>query len=63
MNNDICKETGKVTRSQAKAERLKISYDDIKRCYYCDHCEGYHITSVDSTKYIENNTNRWIKNR
>jgi hypothetical protein len=33
--------------SEAKATRALTRYDEIKRIYFCEHCEGYHSTSMD----------------
>ena len=31
--------------SEAKALKFVDRYEDIKRAYYCEHCDGYHTTS------------------
>lgn len=31
--------------SEAKALKFVNRYEDIKRAYYCEHCDGYHTTS------------------
>ena len=42
----ICKHTGKASySSEAKAIRAVNNYDSIKRAYFCEHCDGFHITS------------------
>lgn len=51
----ICKATGKVSfSSEAKATRRMNKYDDIKRVYYCDECDGYHLTSESISETLEN---------
>ena len=41
-----CKFEGKFCySSESKAERAKVRYNDIKRTYYCEHCESWHTTS------------------
>jgi len=44
--NDICQTTGKAILSHSKAQRLKNRYDDINRYYYCEDCDGYHLTKM-----------------
>lgn len=43
----ICEETGKVVLSQSQAQRKTNNYDEIQRYYYCEHCEGFHLTSKE----------------
>lgn len=41
-----CEQTGKISfLSEAAAQRRVNKYEDIKRVYYCEHCEGYHLSS------------------
>ena len=42
----ICPATKKcIYSSEAKAMKFVNRYEDIKRVYYCEHCDGYHTTS------------------
>lgn len=44
---EYCEETGKYKySSQAKANRAKNRYEDIKRVYFCESCESFHTTKV-----------------
>jgi transcriptional regulator NrdR family protein len=41
-----CKFEGKFCySSESKSLRAKVRYNDIKRTYYCEHCESWHTTS------------------
>ena len=33
-------------KSEAKAQRRLNKYKDIKRIYLCEHCNGWHLTSM-----------------
>lgn len=42
----VCPVTKKsIYSSEAKALKFVDRYEDIKRAYYCEHCDGYHTTS------------------
>lgn len=56
MKNKIeyCKKTKKfIYSSEAKAIRAMNRYPDIKRVYYCGHCDGYHTTSMGTGLAIQ----------
>lgn len=41
--------------SEAKALKFVERREDLKRAYYCPHCDGYHTTSMgseDAEKYL-----------
>lgn len=41
-----CPVSGKVSfSSESSAQRRVNRYGDITRAYYCEDCDGYHITS------------------
>ncbi len=41
-----CEKTKKYCySSESKAFKAVIKYTEIKRCYYCYHCESWHTTS------------------
>lgn len=43
---EYCDKTKKyIYSSEAKAIRAVTRYDEIKRVYFCSHCEGFHTTS------------------
>ena len=45
---NYCKVTKKYSfSSEARAIRKLNSYEDIKRVYFCKHCEGFHLTSKE----------------
>ena len=49
-----CRQTGKhIYNSEAKANRAKNKYPDIRRYYHCEHCEGWHTTSIGTGLAIE----------
>lgn len=49
-----CKETHKISfSSEAKAYRSLNKYEDIKRVYYCEFCEGFHLTSQSLEQRLE----------
>ena len=49
-----CKETHKMSfSSEAKAYRSLNKYEDIKRVYYCEFCEGFHLTSQSLEQRLE----------
>lgn len=49
-----CEKTSKFCySSEAKATRAVNRYDDIKRCYYCEHCDSFHTTSLSEEKALE----------
>lgn len=41
-----CKNTGKVCYSESQAHRQVLKHESIKRYYYCDDCNRYHVTSL-----------------
>lgn len=49
-----CKETHKISfSSEAKAYRSLNKYEDIKRVYYCEFCDGFHLTSKSLEETLE----------
>ena len=49
-----CKKTHKISfSSEAKAYRSLNKYEDIKRVYYCEFCEGFHLTSQSLEQRLE----------
>ncbi len=51
---EYCKITKKyIFSSEAKAMRSLNKYEDIKRVYFCKHCESFHTTSKE--QYLEFN--------
>ena len=49
-----CKKTHKMSfSSEAKAYRSLNKYEDIKRVYYCEFCEGFHLTSQSLEQRLE----------
>lgn len=54
----VCKKTGKATySSEAKAIRAVNNYEEIKRAYFCSHCDGFHITSQTVEETLDNGGN------
>lgn len=39
--------------SEAKALKFVEAREDLKRAYYCPHCDGYHTTSQDLRNAIK----------
>lgn len=39
--------------SEAKADKFVKVRPDLKRSYYCSHCDGYHTTSMDMEKAVK----------
>jgi len=51
-----CQKTGKVRyNSQSKALREVVRYDDLKRAYYYDYCDGWHTTSIGRSLALKAN--------
>lgn len=49
-----CKKTHKMSfSSEAKAYRSLNKYEDIKRVYYCEFCDGFHLTSETIEQTLE----------
>ena len=49
-----CKKTHKISfSSEAKAYRSLNKYEDIKRVYYCEFCDGFHLTSQSLEQILE----------
>lgn len=49
-----CKKTHKMSfSSEAKAYRSLNKYDDIKRVYYCEFCDGFHLSSQSLEKVLQ----------
>ena len=49
-----CKKTHKMSfSSEAKAYRSLNKYEDIKRVYYCEFCDGFHLTSQSLEQILE----------
>ena len=54
-----CFKSGKKTYlSEAAASRKVYQWDGIKRYYYCEHCQGYHLTSKTREEQIEEHIKR-----
>lgn len=51
---NYCTETGKYCySSEAKATRAMTRYSEIKRVYFCNHCEMWHTTKLSKKLAIE----------
>lgn len=51
---EYCPKTDKYCySSEAKATRAVNRYCDIQRCYYCEHCDSFHTTSLSEEKALE----------
>lgn len=49
-----CKKTHKISfSSEAKAYRSLNKYEDIKRVYYCEFCDGFHLSSQTVEQVLE----------
>lgn len=51
-NPQVCSKTGKIPFSEAQANRRLGKYEDIVRYYFCDSCNGYHLTSQSEAETI-----------
>lgn len=51
---EYCKVTGKYCySSEAKATRAMNKYKDIRRIYFCEHCNNFHTTSIGRSLAIK----------
>lgn len=51
---EYCKTTKKfIYTSEAQARRAVNKYDEIRRYYKCENCEGYHTTSDGVARAIK----------